>query len=98
MKVNEAIKELKGLKERWDNTEEWHDPPFYDGTIKVTTKELHAISVLLGQVNCVYLTYFEHDGRKQLYSVYRTAEDANEKVVDLESKGQKAWYESWEIR
>jgi hypothetical protein len=35
---------LNALAERWDETPEWHNPPFHDGEIHITTGDLHAIS------------------------------------------------------
>lgn len=47
MSWDEAIAILQAMADRWNQTVEWHNPPFHDGTIKVTTRELHAAAVLL---------------------------------------------------
>ena len=45
--VQEAIKKLQPLAERWERTAVWHNPPFLRGRIYVTTGDLQAISIVL---------------------------------------------------
>lgn len=47
MTAADALRRLRPLADRWNETKCWHDPPFHDGTIKITTQDLHALSVLL---------------------------------------------------
>ena len=44
--LEEAVGRISYLAKRWDNTPEWHDPPFLVGTIKIkiTTGDLRDIS------------------------------------------------------
>lgn len=42
-----AVERLRGLAERWEETPEWHDPPFLEGQIQITTGELRDIAILL---------------------------------------------------
>jgi hypothetical protein len=42
-----AAERLEGLAERWEETEVWHDPPFLDGRINITTGELRDISTVV---------------------------------------------------
>ena len=42
-----AIAELDGLAQRWEQTRVWHNPPFLDGTIHITTKDLRAIWIMV---------------------------------------------------
>ena len=36
---------LKKLSKRWNDTPEWHDPPFLDGKIQITTGDLREIAI-----------------------------------------------------
>lgn len=42
-----AWERIEEMAERWRETPEWHDPPFHDGRIHVTTAELHAAAILV---------------------------------------------------
>lgn len=42
-----AWERIEKMAERWRETPEWHDPPFHDGRIHVTTAELHAAAILV---------------------------------------------------
>ena len=52
-----ALECIKELSERWDETECWHDEPFHDGEIHITTGDLHAMSILCKGMS-------EHIGKK----------------------------------
>lgn len=41
-----AWEKLDAMAERWRETPEWHEGPFHDGRIHVTTAELHAAAIL----------------------------------------------------
>jgi hypothetical protein len=47
--IAEAWKRIEGMAARWNDTPTWHEPPFYDGTIEVTTRELHAASIVAAE-------------------------------------------------
>jgi len=43
----EAIKGIEHLAERWEETVEWHEPPFLHGRVEVTTGDLRCIATLV---------------------------------------------------
>lgn len=51
MKLKTAICRLKGLSERWEETDIWHEPPFMDGEIHITTGDLLAIHTLMHELD-----------------------------------------------
>lgn len=46
-----VMDELNNMAERWEETPAWHGAegsgPFHGGTIKVSTRTLHAVSIFL---------------------------------------------------
>lgn len=45
-----AVGRLDGLAERWEETTVWHEPPFLDGEIHITTGDLKDIATLVRHV------------------------------------------------
>ena len=45
-----AADRLEGLAERWEQTECWHNPPFLEGKICITTSDLRDIAELVRHV------------------------------------------------
>lgn len=53
----DAITRLQGLADRWNDTPEWHNPPFLDGRIHITTGGLRDIATACREVRLAYLAY-----------------------------------------
>lgn len=47
MNAWDAAKRLDALAQRWERTTVWHEPPFLDGTIHITTGDLRDIATLV---------------------------------------------------
>jgi hypothetical protein len=46
----DAVARLQGLADRWNETPEWHNPPFLDGRIHITTGDLRDIATVCHQI------------------------------------------------
>ena len=51
MELKTAYDRLKALSEMWEETEVWHNPPFMDGEIQITTGDLLAIHTILRELD-----------------------------------------------
>lgn len=47
--LDEAWECIAEMAERWTDTPDWHEPPFYDGEIHVSTRELHAAALVTAE-------------------------------------------------
>ena len=46
----DAVARLQGLADRWNETPEWHIPPFLDGRIHITTGNLRDIATVCREI------------------------------------------------
>lgn len=50
LEILQAANRLEHLAERWERTEVWHEPPFLDGRIHITTGDLKDIATLVRSI------------------------------------------------
>lgn len=55
----DAAARLEALAARWEETPEWHEPPFLDGRIHITTGDLRAISIIVRGRQCSHSAHRE---------------------------------------
>lgn len=46
----DAVARLQDLAARWNETPEWHNPPFLDGRIHITTGDLRDIATVCREI------------------------------------------------
>jgi hypothetical protein len=46
----DAVARLQGLADRWNETQEWHNPPFLDGRIHISTGDLRDIATVCREI------------------------------------------------